>query len=1303
MPRPSLRLLSSLKGVGASSSAKASQSATFPDRTNREKWHQKVKESHDALDFLVSGYPRIGAIRLEPLRRATADYLTEWKTNHLRPSVECDETLGALIDEHTRRERLTRDVAILACLYALSIPAATRHLASLMDLDVERYLRCITLVSQANPDVVSDEELRSAQSLLQILSSQGQDFQEFQHLIEALGLGAPAIFIPLPIIQSALARSGIRFHLQRQLDSHLEQKRFKSAFLLVSWLQSVPKIPNNSNIIAVLDRHFPSWPLLLAWRPNIERIGQWELGRLTLAQRKKLSHALDLDGPDNATRQRESLKMAEPECYEHVHVYPQSTETLERFLDLLYRAHILGPGALELFIHLCVDNSADETALSMVDGGIKTGDDSYCSRLFLLLQALSPQSSLSCQVDGLAKALPILNDQKTRQNAYVPTDHLADRLGSIMKAAQVTFCAQLEKGTGEYMGMLIYDLGNAILQASWIHSNLPPNILAQIRRFPPQDTLEAIFDQLQDHAESSSPEDCRFKSYLASALGGRGAVEAGSVTLAAIREEVQFWKHPPDAVRKDLSKAFAKIKSMDYSLYTTCLLGMLKEDDLFVREMRHAIMEGNEQTCLNFARYLAHRRGLSQLQRECWLLLLASLIKERGPSFLPRMAESMPSDQWLRLVDDLTYLVSPTHSRLPQFGAGLTQEMLSWWGTLSQNMTAVRFLLEGQGRRGSLGWLYFPPPLDKIMDLLDIAKQGQSMIPVHRQIVSHLAPGGNNVVIVCDCIRAIRSTSTIGRAVCERMFSRREMAERWLKSELGIVLEAWRRSEYLTQGDKSALDLIRRLLKVPSSPQLNTAGSQSAKERLQSEYDTLLDRARELEILRLRLRHQSPQRISTLLQRLGIDDTSFSRAADAGIPHELFDAVEVVGEAEYELSFALTGLSDLQRQARGISKDSRMLVVRLGPLGSSQFCIHFSPNDEGQGRHKYWRPADNREPGSTICTTRPNLFTYYLGHNLSQLLQRGCPSLQFIHLAILGLIAASPATCIVCCGSMRAKLWKPAACSKGCSLKLRNAPLEVRLHNLLVDPLSIDLLLNCVYAAAADQSNLNLLPGCPIQTTKIRAVIDSFGPLASLQAATDLRAAIRGYDVYGRDREHLLSWLCLRFRGFMMTAPDGFRIPSMPNTQQFLILNSNHTRERLFNEQQGASGVVFHGTHASRLFLVLTEGLKVLSNTAFMLNGAAAGPGIYCGDEQAASVVFAGSMDQSWSNSALGNMKIMLGCELAAYAAPLQWGAHVVTDQNKLLVRYVFLLPQTYQSPPRHHVEPAMSTAFAKLRSGLLT
>lgn len=160
----------------------------------------------------------------------------------------------------------------------------------------------------------------------------------------------------------------------------------------------------------------------------------------------------------------------------------------------------------------------------------------------------------------------------------------------------------------------------------------------------------------------------------------------------------------------------------------------------------------------------------------------------------------------------------------------------------------------------------------------------------------------------------------------------------------------------------------------------------------------------------------------------------------------------------------------------------------------------------------------------------------------------------------------------------------------------------------------------------------------------------------------------------------------------------------MPGTKQFLLLNSNHERERLFDAQMGtpgSSGVVFHATQVSRLFRIFTEGLKVMSNTSFMIHGASHGTGIYCADEQSMSLPYAGGIGKSWKNSALSDLKIMMGCELANYA-PSPMGYHVVADEDRLLVRYIFLLPTSFRAPPRQHVEPAINITFANLRSGLL-
>jgi hypothetical protein len=382
-----------------------------------------------------------------------------------------------------------------------------------------------------------------------------------------------------------------------------------------------------------------------------------------------------------------------------------------------------------------------------------------------------------------------------------------------------------------------------------------------------------------------------------------------------------------------------------------------------------------------------------------------------------------------------------------------------------------------------------------------------------------------------------------------------------------------------------------------------------------------------------------------------------------------------------------------------------LLVVRLSLHSTPRFCLHFSHNYDGPIRHRYWRVDGDLKPEIAICTTTLTLFTFYLNRNLHELLQGGQAALGVIFASVSKLATASPDSCISCSAQHDAKLWTPSTCSDLCSLELANAPLEVQLHNFMVDTLSIDLVLNSIYIAAADTTSLNLLPGCPVEQTRIRDVIDSFSDLEILRTAKDIRSAIRGTDVYGHERESLLSWLCVRLKGLIVKTPRGFSVPSMgEKTKQLLMLNSLPGRERLFNAQldsQSGTGVVFHGTQASRMFLILTEGLKVMTNTAFMLHGAAGGTGVYCGDDLGTSLPYAGTMTECWRNSKVGNMRTMLGCELTGYSSPPPSNFHIISDSNRLLIRYIFLLPSDFQTPPKHHVAPAMMTAFTKLRSGL--
>jgi hypothetical protein len=1157
-----------------------------------------------------------------------------------------------------------------------------------------------------------------------------------------------------PFIERALSppfveRALIQWSLQGRLEYHIKEllgtAKLFTAFNSISWLGKMTE-RQHARISLILDQFFPYWKWLAKWRPNMNRIERWEMGKISETQKKKLTPFFHLDGPDTIHQQHEALRLAEPQCYDMLNLHTRTPHVVEEVLDLLYRCHLLGPRALDVFIHFCADNPISDDGLSAIEEIVRAGNSayciSYCDNVLCFLDALRPQDNLSRQVGTLIGVLSKMESMKLPQSLQPQLENLAMQIPGIMERVQQKFCNQLQSGTGDYWGMSIRDLSDAILKATSLHDHLGNEFLHELRSFPSRLALDAIFKCLEENFKDGGG-DSALKKYLLSALGkqGLGQAEADSAMRIAIQEEIKFWQGKPDTGRKDLAKAVGKLNGMRYPQYTSWLLVMLKEDDLCVSEVTHILNSASKERVLAYANYLAPRRAKDQLLDRAWLLLFASLIEDQGPNFLQDLAGTMPFDEWTEPIANIRSLAESVRTELPEFGVGLTQQQLSWWDTLAANRDSVKILLSNQERRMRTRWLYFPTSPTQLTRLFEDLKCTGEYSVFFSKITLFLESEGRNLDAICNSIEAVKHLSAFGLVVCKRLFSFQENVRRgaWHEQCLGVQFSAWLHSQRLTRRDHRALELIRAVM--PYRYQGNSMSSQAysdLKARLCGNYETLVDRATALEKLRMKLRSERPTQVASALSALGIENSNHQgRSQFADVPEEIADAVEIVGKQEYEICFVLTGVGELQRQARGIPQGARMLIVRIRLGSSPAFCVHFSPNHEGSGRHNLCLVSTASGPPDTpICDTPPSLFAYYVQRQLYAILRTNTParrasifqsllkpqnprsnsmrqnfsrahqdtSLQGIHTAITKLIDKAPSVCLICGSSMQCKLWKPAACGRACSVSLRSAPLEVRLHNLLIDPHAIDLILTSLFTLAVDANADTFLPHFPLPVAQLQLIINSFPPLTTLQSAKDLAEAIRGTDQYGSSRESLLSYLCLRFRGLILTAPNGSKVPSMgTGVHQFLLVNSSQERELEFSNHYNStnsSSVVFHGTQIARIFPILCEGLRI-ANGGLRLNGAMYGPGVYCGDDAALSLSYSGTTGPSWTNSSFGNMKVLLGCELAPLTAPTHTNTHVVTDDSRLLVRYVFLLPMTWSAPPKHHVEPAMATVYSMLRTGL--
>ncbi|KAI0127151.1 hypothetical protein BJ170DRAFT_581465 [Xylariales sp. AK1849] len=1259
----------------------------IPTVCSHQEWHDKVRGSQEILEYLLTGYTSTHCqLTLDSLKQATVLYLREtcrWQTS---PSPERDVVLTSLIDYHGYNYPETKSLAVIACLEALSPEKSSRFLRSLVDENLSSYLRCLTL---AGP-IIPESELIIAKNIVLILSEQSEIFAKFQFLIESIAVSSTFVFTSPNVIDAALEEAKIGPKLQANIESQLEEGRLWTVFRSVRWLKTAPDMLCDTMVTAILDKYLKAWRSYLVWRPNEARLRRWESRNMTDNHKMKVLPLIKLDGPGVLAARH----------YDHVKLQPNDADQLERFLDLLSQSHSQGINSLELFIFMCIDAAADEMSLAAIGKALGRGDHG-CLEILTILRVLDQRSGLLRRMEDLITIFSLPSAQQALQTLHVGIERIAEIAESTLSWAQKTFCKQLDTLVPERLGELIHCLCDAISRETWVHSSLAPSTLAIIRQMPSIEVLANLFQQLED-SDRTSDEMCHYiKLLLRQSFGGLS--DGGSIDmLHRTRFEKQFWDRRPNNLKRDLAKMIQTMKGVDHRLYTSCLEGIIDEDNLLLEQLKPGITDQSAESCVAFVRYLAHRRSLGQLQHDCWLQLAESLIKRQGPTMLPEMADSLAAEDWMEMIGNISNILAPVLSQTARSDGGLSQDSVTWWKRLEDYREAIGYLQTHFGPDAGLRWLYFPSTKTQILELLDLSQSMKAASPTKRELFARLLPNGTNTRLVCDTTQAFSLTSSLGRAVFERILSRTKKNE-WTKADLGIIMELWRSSPLLDNSDRPALDLLRELFKIPRAVQV--AKSRTARKNLEAEYATLMLRAQELETMRMNLRRHDPTRAMALLQKFRMLDDVRGRAAGSDIPSDLLDAVEIVGDGEYELAFALTKMSDMHRKARGVPDLARMLIVRVQMWPTVRFCVHVSPRDDSISRHRMLTVRSGAAPDSAICSVRPSLFSYYVGRQLHHHLSSGRSTLSSIHALVQGLIAKAPASCLICCTSMQTKSWKPFACSAGCSLSLRRAPLEVRLHNLLIDSLAIDLLLTTIFSAIGDNQHSQLLAGCPVQFARLQTVINSIPNLSSLQTADDLRTAVCGIDQFAKEREALLSWMCLSFRGLILSAPAGFVVPSMPGAIQFVMPNNNHEREEAFNAQAGArnsSGVVFHGTPIARLWPILTGGLKVMSDTNLMIHGASHGAGVYCGEEPSMSLngYSSTSTGQSWANSSLRNLKALLGCQLAGYTAASQ-GYHVVSDANRLVVRHLFLVPVHFQCPIRAHVVGAMTTANAAFRTGL--
>src|ERR1700742_297983 len=141
-----------------------------------ERWILSLKSASHVLAYLSQGNHQNWSSQFSELENQTRLYLNRWFPNLPKHSAGCDKILEDLILGARGNGEECHEMPILACLSALTNSVAFQYLLLLQDVEVCRYLRCLTIVGQSRAELVSLTENEVTKSLLAIMSGSQDAF-----------------------------------------------------------------------------------------------------------------------------------------------------------------------------------------------------------------------------------------------------------------------------------------------------------------------------------------------------------------------------------------------------------------------------------------------------------------------------------------------------------------------------------------------------------------------------------------------------------------------------------------------------------------------------------------------------------------------------------------------------------------------------------------------------------------------------------------------------------------------------------------------------------------------------------------------------------------------------------------------------------------------------------------------------------------------------------------------------------------------------------------------------------------------
>jgi len=1142
--------------------------------------------------------------------------------------------------------------------------------------------------------------------------------------------------------------------LARKLSSHLSTtlqslkangdwlKAYSEAkcLLLLREPSSETSMAYYSDVAQVLDEAFVGWKAWTVWRPSIHRLQAQE--RLSLLQRRSLLELLALEGPDfessKQTTMREGfvargyLSSLAPVFWPGVQLTVEldSAENagnmLIRLSDAVAAACRAGPDAVDLLIHLSSSKPIDGNTLLIIEESSCFGDTMFTIDVLDILKA--EKKDQVSQMIPVMRLLPKLSSVRDKPLCEALIPRLVDYISACMREMQALLRANIDNGT--YL-MQLYEFGKSLQTEQWLLPMLDAPFGLLIHNWPTYQKLTDM-NALQKDIQKSSAKKAETLKLQLNAYYAECFIEPGKLdqeTRDIVETLIDLWaKNPSDSDRREAALRTIQIDEISSNIHLGCLRQLSRFSNDSVTDLRRILerfVKEPEKSCVHLARFLAGLRLLDHKDMVLWWTALFDWCTSKGLLLFKYTIESLKIDEWQQWISD----TQPVSRDLDLFDPKACRkvfqpEQRAWASRIRPYTSTIRLVEKDFGLK--------PPSLcfrigfenqddEIIIQLLKILKDefigwgddGKLPQAVHASLALLKR---DNAKLMHRALSWLSETTTEGRDVYLRIISIHQGSTPAVASAL---LAGWLENPSLTEADRMALESLGDLLGVRlSSNQHPDVEAWAAEAYITNELNALHADSKRLAVLRRSLKREDPEGVSALCLQLGIENNSVLEEEIANLPYGIIHLVEMVDANTIELSFPLGRFTALKRAGMGTG-NAQNLIVRL-TIGNDSLlaalCIHIDNEMDAiakSGCHSPWLARTTRADGEPAsCYGQSDRATYQLRGIIERYLLGGIKPLKETYEMIKLSLDSMSGSCISCGSPHGVQLHRSAPCMNlSCrSLHYRVDP-KIYLKDLIEDPQVTDLLFTAVQAAVSSK-NKALLPGWTGGNfEKATETLDNISAISTLSPSEGWRIDCSDNFAMSFIRETFLG-----FDGFLISATGRsrtpkasvqIRIPHMPGAYQFLLVNAAPHLERAFATKKGAgpTTVVFHGTSLDRLYAILCQGLKVLSDTPLQKNGAARGKGIYVSQEPRKAWLYAReykgySSRRGWKSGTFDGFYVLLACEASGITQGHD--VHVVKDPSSLILRYIFLTPPGMRVPRTSHIVPPIASVCNSLRSGAL-